>query len=389
MAFKYGIGKGLREPCSPYREAYFFGAELNEPSAAGWNCIPAIVGSTTSFDLSTISENHEVVVALLGVTSTREGTYTVTFRWYRQRDNKVLYSYSWSRFSRSGEGLFVYSYIGWTNNEISENGDYYVDIEVSGIESYTKTIQFSVIGIPEKPPEPEPVGAFMSNIVNAFNFAASLFYLLYVETFAWVWPFNLLATWFYNLNIAFNRLAWNFYDFSLWVYDVTDKVRDKLDFGDIWSYLDYWLNRAAWSWEWILGAWDNIGDIVDAWWTNTRLEVQAWIDDAKRYADALLANVNNLLTTLESAWDDFKGRIPTIDEVIAWWRNWPGYLLAIVNNWWTGALTEVQSLINSAFTEREPFWAGWQEWREKVTEFFTDPEDWLYKAMDRIIERFW
>ncbi|GAI92474.1 unnamed protein product, partial [marine sediment metagenome] len=38
-SYSYGLAKGLREPCSPYREAYYFGAELNKPSADGWNCL--------------------------------------------------------------------------------------------------------------------------------------------------------------------------------------------------------------------------------------------------------------------------------------------------------------------------------------------------------------
>ena len=66
-----------------------------------------------------------------------------------------------------------------------------------------------------------------------------------------------------------------------------------------------------------------------------------------------------------------------------------GNILLVVNNWWRDRLLDVQGLINSAFVTRDSLWSGWQDLRDKVTEFFSDPEEWLYKAADRIIERFW
>jgi len=107
------------------------------------------------------------------------------------------------------------------------------------------------------------------------------------------------------------------------------------------------------------------------------LTVIGWIVEAKGYAASLVAGVSGWLTNLQAAWDEFKGLIPTIDEVISWWGNWAGSVLATIDTWWDSTVLEVQGFIDSAFTEREPFWAGWQDWRDKVIEFFTDPLEWL------------
>ena len=219
---------------------------------------------------------------------------------------------------------------------------------------------------------------FINNIVSALNDVSDYFYDIYREVYDWTYPFWLAAPLFYYISRGFNHLAWDFYDFGEWVDDVADRVRDILDFSDIWDYFDYWFNRAAWAWDWVLRAWDNVWDIVNDWWSYTRYTVLAWVDEAKSYADALVVGVTNWLASLQEAWDSFKGRIPTIDEVILWWGNWTGNVTGIISTWWTGTLTEVKSLINSAFLEREPFWAGWQDWRDKVTEFFSDPVEFLW-----------
>ena len=41
-------------------------------------------------------------------------------------------------------------------------------------------------------------------------------------------------------------------------------------------------------------------------------------------------------------------------------------------------MVDVESLINSAFTERERYWSGWQDMRDKVIEFFANPFDYLW-----------
>lgn len=143
------IGKGLREPCSPYRSTYVFGAELNKPNADNWNCTPQIVDPTTFFDVSYITKNREVVVALYTGSNLYSQT-TVVHEWYRKRDNKLLFSYKYSiNAPPSGyyyPWYYVYSYIGWVDWEINENGLYYVKITDSA-KGFTGVVEFLVAGI--------------------------------------------------------------------------------------------------------------------------------------------------------------------------------------------------------------------------------------------------
>lgn len=387
--FTYGLGKGLREPVSPFREAYFFGAELNEPSADNWNGIPVIVQKATSFDLSRISYGHEVVVAFLGIPRAVEGEYHITFRWYRARDNTLLYDFTHRREATAGGWLYAYSYLGWVAWEIRENGDYRVDIAVTGAESYSLSITFTVSGIPEEIPEPVPSVGFMTPIVSWLGSARDFFEDLGHDIAGVPIIGDYLAMPFLFIGNCFDWLAYYTSQAAIWVSDTTGRVATILSSTDIFFLLWTWLGYAQDAWDWVRDSFSNVWDIVDTWWSSTRDTVQAWIDEAKNLVLGLIANIQSQLAGLQSAWDDFKGMIPTLDEVIRWWHNWPGELLSVINSWWTSTMVEVQDLIDSAFVTREQFWSGWQDWRDKVTEFFTDPEEWLYKAADRIIERFW
>ena len=142
--FGFGLGKGLREPCAPFRECMVFGAELGAPNADWWNCKPTIIEPTTSFDLSPLEPDHEVCVALSTFTNFN-GPLNVTHRWYRNRDNQFLFEFIYPIPSGAWAWFYVYSYIGYVPQEIWEEGEYHVTISTDGSE--VKTINFTVIGI--------------------------------------------------------------------------------------------------------------------------------------------------------------------------------------------------------------------------------------------------
>ncbi len=231
--------------------------------------------------------------------------------------------------------------------------------------------------------------SFMTWIVNRLNVASDLFYELYLDAYYIGWPVDALGSWFYYLSTTFNSLAWNFSDFGTWVNDTAGKVAEILDWSSIWSLLlAYfpWLEDIG---DWYYNWWNNVISAVNAWWSSTQWTVQGWISVAVQVVQDQVNSVNTLLTSLQADVAGLLADLPKIDAVLAWFSNWTGELLTIVNSWWAGALLEVQGLINSAFVVREPFWAGWQDWRDKVTEFFTDPEAQVFKIMERAIERFW
>lgn len=229
----------------------------------------------------------------------------------------------------------------------------------------------------------------MTWIIQRLGEISDFFYELYLECYYAGFPLELLDSWFYAISSYFANLSWDFYYFSEWVNSVQAKVPEILNWNTIWSYIlgqvpnleairDWFYNWAYW-----------VGQEISSWWDSTSLTVTTWIDEAKLFLQTQVDSLTSWLTTLQGAWDDFKGRIPSLDIISLWFANWWGNILANLATWWGEKLVEVESLINSAFTIRQDFWEGWQDWRDSIVEFFTDPEDWLYKAVDRIVERFW
>lgn len=219
---------------------------------------------------------------------------------------------------------------------------------------------------------------FLDQIVSWLHSARDYFYDAYETVSSWVWPFYLLSYPLYSLYRVFFNLAIYFGEFNSWVDYVAGRVANILTFSNIYSYFKTYFDAAINAWNWVANAFWNVWSVVDSWWTTTQYTVLAWIDEARNWATTLFNQASLLLASLQAAWDNFKGMIPTIDDVIYWWNNWTGNVLLTVNTWWTGALLEVSALINSAFIERESWWAGWSNFRDQVALFFADPLEFLW-----------
>lgn len=204
-------------------------------------------------------------------------------------------------------------------------------------------------------------------IIDLLNRISSIFHELYLDCYYALWPLNTIAHWFYYLSTLFNDLAWDFYHFSEWVQVVDERIRYLITFADIEAYFAEFIRIATNAWNWVSNAFWNVWDIVDDWWSVTSWTVRSWIDIAlsqtRFWLDYLEARVNELT----SSWNTF------VTVTLPSLPNWP----------------DIDALIKSWFISFSPFWEGWQDWRDDVANFFTDPEDWLYKAVDRIVERFW
>uniref|UniRef100_A0A6M3LUN3 Uncharacterized protein n=1 Tax=viral metagenome TaxID=1070528 RepID=A0A6M3LUN3_9ZZZZ len=388
-SYSYGLAKGLREPCSPYREAYYFGAPLNEPSASGWNCLPELVGQTTSFDLSSITKGREVLVALLKVQNTPEGSLSFKAEWYRNRDNALLFTQPWSYTARYGGWTYFYAYLGYVDWEISENGGHRVEITVSGALSYFKVIQFTISGIPkEVEPEPIPTGA-MGWISERFAIASGFFYQVYLETLDWVYPFWLISDFFYELAQTCADLSWDFADFSVWVQVITDRITGVLSWDTVWSYILDRVPNLETIRDWFYNITGNILSVVYDWWAETSSTVLDWIDEAKQWARLWIDYLQGQVDELRVMIQDIPGAIPDLSNILDWFTDWPGHIHTYIDTWWTSTMGDVQGLIDSSLTTWFPFYDDLVGLWGGIKEFFTDPEDWLYKSLDRIIERFW
>lgn len=225
---------------------------------------------------------------------------------------------------------------------------------------------------------PPPVSTpFMGWIIDKLTNVSGWFYSIYLSVVGWVWPFNLAADFFYEASWVFQQLAWNFYTFSLWVEDIATKIVTILSWDTIWDLVLTAVPSLEeirdWFYAWQFHVWQELTN----WWRATSVTVLGWIDEAK---DDLLTWIDWLhseIIELRGEVDDLIGQIPNVTEITAWFSNWPGNVTSVINTWWTSTMGEVQGLINSAFVIREPFWAGWQDIRDKVFDFFEDPLEWL------------
>jgi len=219
--------------------------------------------------------------------------------------------------------------------------------------------------------------AIFTFIVEKLNDIGYWLYGIYLDCWYAGWPLAQIADWFYYLSDAAYSLAWKFSDFFSWLLTEAQEWDKILSWPTIWSLIQSYLPNLEEIGDWFYDWTSNVRGEILNWWSWTTHVVEGWVTsaliEAKLYTDMLA----NSFWDLREAWDSFAGKIPTLDSLLAWWSNWTGELLAIVNNWWTSTLTEVEGLIDSSFILREDFWSGWQDSRDKVTEFFTDPFNWI------------
>ena len=72
------------------------------------------------------------------------------------------------------------------------------------------------------------------------------------------------------------------------------------------------------------------------------------------------------LSLLAAQWSDFLSqKLPTLFDI------------GTVGEWWRSRVLEVAALIDTRLKESESLWAGWQDFRGTVADFFSDPLEFL------------
>lgn len=182
-----------------------------------------------------------------------------------------------------------------------------------------------------------------------------------IPLFSWLGDyFELLSDWT-------SAIAGYLYDAANWWDEVTEAIEDILSWSSIKSLIRNWLSGIEELVDWFQTWEAYVRGIVVLWWATVINEVQSWIDNAIENVQELISQIETYLNTLQSAWDNFTSSI----------------LPSLAN------LIEVNELISSWFKEFAPFWEGWLDWKDKVTEFFADPLQWLYDRVEEFFERFW
>lgn len=230
---------------------------------------------------------------------------------------------------------------------------------------------------------------FLDRIISYLVEIEDWFHEAYLEVRGWIAPFSYLYPPLYYIYRSFYYLTLYFSDFNDWVDDIASQVTDILSWSTIRSYIRSWLPDLEDVIDWWDRWWKWVSQEIDDWWAVTWSGVRSWvyarIDDVEELIDSVELALGELQADISYLLD----QIPSVNEILSWFTNWWGSILSAMVDWGALTATQIDTLIDSWFKSYQPFWEGWLDWKDKVTEFFTDPEDWLYKAVDRIFERFW
>ena len=356
MGVVYSLGKGMRDPSFPYLYIQVFGAELNQiPGSPAFGSAPEIVFETTVFDLAPITINHEVALALVNLTDIT-GNRRVQFDWYRARDNRLLFSFPFTIPPTSWGGpwtwYYCFSYIGWTANEISEDGDYRVSIQVEGVGS--TTIAFTVRGIT---PVPSPtVGTLQLPAAVRNALSSSWANLAVGEWGSWLginlppwgfepgrWALNGLDTIIDSVNSVIT-----------WANEIWDKAYNAaITAGNALTRIDDWLGYAS-SW------WNGL---ISAWWSSTKLWVESAISSAAGAVQSYATQVYRDVVSLGSKLDAFKTTTGS-------WQTWILGSLA--------SIAPINTLI-AGYNKMENFYSVYLS---QIGDFFRDPPGFIFDKID-------
>lgn len=356
MGVDYRLGKAIRDTCFPYSLVMVFGAELNQvPSNVVFGCAPEIVFETTVFDLTPLTINHEVAIALVSL-SDITGNRRVEFDWYRARDHKLLFSYSYTIPAIDGGGsygwYYIFSYIGWTLYELSEDGAYQVEIQVEGVGS--TTIGFTVKGITPVP-SPPPVGVQLPAAVRSALDSG--------------WANLAVGEWGSFLGINFPPFGFEpgrwalkgldaIIDAVNWVYTRADEIWDKaynafILAGNAMTRIENWVG-IAYSW---------FSGLVSAWWSSTFETVKAAISTA---AGAVRDYANQLYTDILRV----EGSVVNLGTVTRSWQTWLLGSLA--------SIPPINTLI-AGYNKMESFYSVYLS---QIGDFFKDPPGFIFDKID-------
>jgi len=230
---------------------------------------------------------------------------------------------------------------------------------------------------------------FFDLLRSWFIKAANVFLNLALDAYGWPLVGGWLGDGFAALVDFASECAYALWKASNWYEDTIELLQDILSWTAIKSYIRSWLYGIESVIEWFSDWWTWVGGRIDYWWSGVISDVQDMIDAATQGIDALIAAWDNFWTV---TWPELLDDIENLGA--AWTNFWNITFPTLVSftwltTWWNSRLADISGLIDSGFTLRDSLWAGWQEIRDNVLEFFADPLKWLYDRLEDFMDRYW
>lgn len=219
--------------------------------------------------------------------------------------------------------------------------------------------------------------SFLVSIITVLNTVAGWFYTAYVEVKSWIFPFYHLAPPLASISVFFYQLRDLFSTFNTWLTAAAAKIASIFSWDTIKGLVKSWLPGIESAISWFSSWLSNVTSAINTWWANVKLTVKGWIADAKTYLKGL---IDSLSASFISLWDQvrvFIDQLPTFTEILTWFKNVDSYVWGRIVNWWNVTVPTVNSLIDSWFKSAAPFWEGWQDVRDTVIGFISNPLGWL------------
>lgn len=227
--------------------------------------------------------------------------------------------------------------------------------------------------------------SFLVNIISVLKSIGDWWYNAYIEVKSWAWPFNNLATPLYWVTLFFYQLTTLFTSFNDWVSYTADMIASILNWTSIKALIKSWLTGIESVISWFASWASNVTSVINSWWSSVKNTVKGWINDVEDYLWSLINNLSTSFTNLKVQVQTLLDKIPTINEILAWFGDWWGKILANIISWGALTATQIDAVIGSWLKSYAPFWAGWQDVRDNVIGFLSNPLDWI---MDKFTDWF-
>lgn len=223
--------------------------------------------------------------------------------------------------------------------------------------------------------------AFASLAVKCYQFATSLE--------GWGWPVNKLAPFFNAIGGIFQTIYNGLVSFYFWARNLDDRIKNFITTVDLWSLLSSPLSQLAQLWGWFLDRVNSIRGIVDQWWVARKWKLQEWVRTLVSGVSAAITDLQRLFNGLSVAWESFKvdllSLIPSWTEL----RDFINTQLNAIKDWFAVQRQAISGEIEANVKPIRDQVNKQSSWLDLIKAFINDPEDFLYKAVDRVIERFW